>query len=677
MSLWKLNFSNLQKLSLRHFKTPLSILAGAGILTALLLNFEFNIIEAGLYDFRMAKGPQARPDSRITLITLDDATTATLDDLSPLSLEVHARFLESLEKYSPRGVGYLVDMNRVSQLYPQQFRSHPGQKFTEIAIRMERGGTPVIMGTSFDVTGEVLPPYPLSALPHALALIHKDGNVFARDKVTRSALTHLYDKSVFHFELARKLGLISEGHLPRGSFSVPEVDANYFNFRYHGDVALSHASQLSDSERYRRLSFLDVLNGTAPIDSLRDKIVLVGTLTRDDSQDYALTPYSSASFSNPKLAVHANILDSLINDDGVAKTPHYVNVLAIFLLSVFVIAAVMILSPLNGLFATVAVIILFLTFTQLVFYGFGGHSGLWIRVSQPLIGAFLGYYLAVPYRLIREYKKRWDYQRKNKLLVQVEELKTNFMSLVTHDLKTPVARIQGLAEVLLKKAADRLVDRDKETLNHIIQSTDELNRFISSILELAKVESNYIHLRLESKDVNSIIERATAGFRAQARAKNCKITMNLEPLFPIKVDVSMITKVLNNLIDNAIKYSDPGSEISILSVEKNEWVQISVRDQGVGLSPDEIESLFKRFYRAKNQATAQTSGTGLGLYLSKFFIEAHQGRVEVESEQGIGSTFRILLPILPTLPPAAMIRPGLTVSMPEDSGKSSEESTYV
>src|SRR5207237_587377 len=98
------------------------------------------------------------------------------------------------------------------------------------------------------------------------------------------------------------------------------------------------------------------------------------------------------------------------------------------------------------------------------------------------------------YRLIREYKKRWDYQKKNELLTQVEELKTNFLSLVTHDLKTPVARIQGLAEVILKKSSERLLENDKTTLQHIIDSTDELNRFISSILELSKVESNRLHI---------------------------------------------------------------------------------------------------------------------------------------------------------------------------------------
>ena len=144
---------------------------------------------------------------------------------------------------------------------------------------------------------------------------------------------------------------------------------------------------------------------------------------------------------------------------------------------------------------------------------------------------------------------------KNELLTQVEELKTNFLSLVTHDLKTPVARIQGLAEVLLRSGSERHISRDQEALNHIISSTDELNHFISSILELSKVESNHLHLNLESKDVNRLIEHCVEGFNAQARTKKIQIVSNLEPLFPVKIDTSLISKVFNNLIDNALKYS--------------------------------------------------------------------------------------------------------------------------
>ena len=334
------------------------------------------------------------------------------------------------------------------------------------------------------MTGEVLPPYPISTLPHSIAVIHKDGNVFAEDKVTRRALTYLNDRAVFHTDLAIRLGAVSPGRLPRGSFYVPEVDGKYFFFRYHGDTVLDPRDPRDLP--YRRVLYIDVLNGQLPAGAFRGKVVLVGTLSKDDSSDFAFTPYSKTSFSNPKLVVHANILDAIMHNQGVLRAPKWINWLQTFAVTSFVLWWVLNSTPLYGVFATLSLALLMSFIGQLLFQ----VRGVWLKESPTLVGIFVSYYLAVPYRLIREYKKRWEFQRKNELLTQVEELKTNFLSLVTHDLKTPVARIQGLAEVLLRKSSVRLIDRDKETLHHIINSTEELNRFISSILELSKVESN-------------------------------------------------------------------------------------------------------------------------------------------------------------------------------------------
>ncbi len=615
----------------------LFVFAGSVGLTTLLMSLQFNLLEANLYDFRMAHGTPPEPDPNITLVTIDDPTTKSLNEFSPLPLDTHTLFLEALEKFHPKAVGYLVDMNHVSEANPELFRGQWSTRFVETANRMRQNGIPVLLGTPFDVTGEVLPPYPLSSLPHSIAIVHKDGNVFPEDKITRRALTYLYDKPVFHVDLAQQLGLIPQARLTRGSFYVPAVDGHLFFFKYHGNPALQ-----TPPRSYPTLSFIDVLRGSLPDPNfLRDKIVLIGTLTREDSSDYVFTPYSKNSYSNPKIVVHANILDAVIHNQGIIRAPQWVNWIVTFLVTAFVVGWVLNSTPLYGVFATLGLVLIFGLAGQLLF----SLKGFWIRESQPLVGIFVGYYLIVPYRLIIEYKKRWGYQRENELLRQVEELKTNFLSLVTHDLKTPVARIQGLAEVLIRKASGRLIQKDMDTLQTIIGSTDELNRFISSILELTKVESDRIQLNLESKDPNQLIERSIEDFKAQCRAMKIKINADLEPLFPIKIDASLISKVINNLIDNALKYSPADSEIRIQSREVGEWIEIAVTDQGIGMTEDEKKNLFTRFYRAKNDTTTKVAGTGLGLYLTRYFVEAHHGRVEVESEKNKGSTFRILLPM--------------------------------
>ncbi|MEN9722988.1 MAG: hypothetical protein RJB38_974 [Pseudomonadota bacterium] len=621
-------------------ETAIVTCLAAASLTAVLSSLDLFSMEAAFYDFRVRTQLSPRPHPEIVQIAIDETSFARFQEISPLSTTTHAAFLKALARYSPRSVGYLVNLNRSTSMQPPSQRLVASQSFLEAVASLEGRGIPLVIGTAFDVTGEVVPPYPLSTLPHGLAFIHKDGNSFSEDKITRRALAALNDRPSFHLLLAGKTDPKRPEPKPRGTFRLQDIDAEFFYFRYRGNPTRSRGES---PQPYPVIAFQDVLDQKVPPEALEGKILLVGTVAREDSTDFAFSPYSKDPLATPKLTLHSMILDSVLQDDALIRAPNWMASTSTWLTSAMVIAWVLGSNPLIGLLATAGVLLLTGAISWLAFQSWGGHGGLWIETAHPTAGILVSYYLAVPYRLIREYRKRWEYQRKHQLLVEVEELKTNFLSLVTHDLKTPVARIQGLAEVLLMKASLRLTDRDQESVRHIISSTEELNRFISSILELARIESDQVMLRLESKDINALIEKCAETFKAPARAKNCKIELDLEPLFPIRFDPSLIQKVLHNLVDNAIKYGTPGSMIRLVSRDLGEWVEVRVQDQGIGMTESEREHLFKKFYRAKNEATASVGGSGLGLYLSKYFVEAHFGEVRVDSVRGHGSTFTLRL----------------------------------
>jgi signal transduction histidine kinase len=611
----------------------LAVGAGAA-LTFILHSFDLNLFEAHLYDFRMRHKGDHHQAEHTVIVKIDDRTVDRLNEFPPLSMKQHVAMLKLIGQAHPKAIAYFVNFSdslsgeSSDAIKPSE---NQAEQFVQSADEIYASGTPVFIGTDIDVTGEVVPPFPLSKLPHHVARIHKDGVTFSEDKVTRRALFSIYDEPVLHTLLA---GLFTGKSSPveyRGIYHMSEVDAHYFYINYTGPTQ-------DGKQPYAEVSAIDLLRGRVSPETFANKIVLIGTKTREDSNDYVYTPYSHEIFSNAKLTVHANIIETLIHDNAIIKSSRFFDVLLTLFLTCLIIGMVFRTSPIRGVMITTICAAVVIGIALAAFR----WLGVWVDLAHPLLGIFFAYYVFVPYRLIMEYKTRWQFQKKNEVLIQVEELKSNFMSLITHDLKTPVARIQGMAELLGRSGADGSI------VSEILGSTDELNRFITGILELAKIESNRIKLNKQSRDVNKIIDDCVRKFEFQARAKRITISTDLEPLFPIRVDVPLITKVVSNLIDNALKYSPEGARVAIESHESTEhpgFIEISVTDTGHGISQKDLDNLFAKFYRPRNDITMKTKGTGLGLYLSRYFVELHNGTLNAESVEGKGSMFTILLPI--------------------------------
>ncbi len=607
----------------------------AGILTAGLHSTSWDRLEAELFDARIRSARRPQPSQDLVLVAIDEASTAALGELPPLSLTTHARLLEFLVLTKPKAVGLLADLSRSHEVTDPSQRLKAAKRIIQAATNLDAQGGHFLLGTPYDVVGETLPPWPLSSLPHALAVIHRDGNVFAEDKVTRRAWLALEGRPSFHAALAfsDSSGTHSTPATIQGAYSLDDPGSRLVFFRYPKGFS-------SEQIPYPVIRASQILEGKISPEDFRGRTVLIGTWIRQDAGDFTSTPFSRQAFTQPKLAVHGAIWDALRRNDGVIRARPWQNAGLTFIAIFLVCAGVLLTSPLRGLAFAAAV---FLSILVVGFLSFSWGS-VWLRLSQPLLGALLAFYLAVPYRLIREFRSRWEYQRKAELLQQVEELKRHFLSLVTHDLKTPVARIQGLAEQLLRRAGAQAASSERESIQGILRSTDDLNRFITSILELSRLESEVPKLRLESRDLNRLIEGLAQDFRPQAERRGIQLEADLEPLFPIQMDPRLISMVISNLIDNALKYSPDGGSVVIQTRESGEKVQISVKDQGIGLTEAEAGQVFSRFYRGSDPRVLEVPGTGLGLYLSRYFVEAHQGKLSVTSHPGKGSLFQIELP---------------------------------
>jgi signal transduction histidine kinase len=388
------------------------------------------------------------------------------------------------------------------------------------------------------------------------------------------------------------------------------------------------------------VSFIDVLENKISPNYFKNKIVLVGIDTAFEYTDYFKSVYNHRNFAMSKLEAQANIIATLIADNGIIKTPFWLNALLTILFAFLVAYSVFRLTPEKGLILILATTASFLFISWVLFSFFGVAIGM----AQPILAIFICYYFFIPYRLIQENKKFWELTEKNKLLTQVEELKNNFLSLMSHDLKTPLARIQGMADVALNPV-ENLTGGQKNALESIKQSTDELTEFISSILDLSRVESQQIKLNLQSKDVNQLLEEVIKKYEYLALPKRIEIIREFEPIFSVKIDADLMKQVFSNLVENAIKYSPQNSKILVTTEELDGHIIVQVADQGLGITQNEIKNIFTKFYRTKNVKNSQIKGSGLGLYLAKYFVELHKGQISVESLPQQGSTFTVDLPM--------------------------------
>jgi signal transduction histidine kinase len=229
-------------------------------------------------------------------------------------------------------------------------------------------------------------------------------------------------------------------------------------------------------------------------------------------------------------------------------------------------------------------------------------------------------------------------------LYETDDHDLTFVSLAVHELRTPLTIMRGYIEVFEDELADKLNREQKDFMHNMAASAQQLSTFVSNILNVARIEENALVMRLTKEDWDKTLRTACKDMELRAKARGKKLIFKIDKnLPPVAVDRVSIYEVVNNLLDNAVKYMHTDQDIIIRSYEKDGFIETTITDTGIGIPDNLLDHIFDKFYRSHTSKNS-VGGTGLGLYLCKSIISAHGGSMWVQSKEGKGSTFGFSLP---------------------------------
>lgn len=228
---------------------------------------------------------------------------------------------------------------------------------------------------------------------------------------------------------------------------------------------------------------------------------------------------------------------------------------------------------------------------------------------------------------------------------KVSEMKTDFINNMTHEFKTPIATISLASDSILSPVILDNKDKIVRFINIIKQENKRMLSQVEKVLQMAQIEKENVELKFNPMNLHEVIQDAVINAELKVQAKGGNIAINLLAQKPvIQADVTHISSIINNLLDNAEKYTPENPQITISTADVKGGIEFSVSDNGIGMSKDVLKYIFEKFYRVHTGNLHDVKGFGLGLSYVKAMVDAHQGKVSVKSELGKGSTFTVFLP---------------------------------
>lgn len=386
------------------------------------------------------------------------------------------------------------------------------------------------------------------------------------------------------------------------------------------------------SRVFKTYSLSELIYDEIPADAFTNKIVLIGAET--SSAPMYMTPIGTLS----RTEILAHITDTVLGDKWIKRLPFAWYAAGFFLLMLIAVFVITTYPQSVALFFIVWIATLLAALSAWVFDTFY----FWSPAFSPFVLLGTTWIIFIGYQATKIERQNFLLQQEQEYRAELEQLKNNFVSLISHDLKTPIAKIQAIVDRLQTQySPETELGQD---LKSVRLFSDELNRYIQSILKVLRVESRDFKINKEVADINEIIEEALNHLRPLAREKGIQIHTSLEPMFSVEFDTTLLKEVVINLIENAIKYTPSGGMIEVISHESENDIHVTVKDTGEGVKPEDMENVWRKFTRGSDQ-DLRTKGTGLGLYLVKYFIELHGGKVSMESKVGQGTTVSFSLPL--------------------------------
>lgn len=265
-------------------------------------------------------------------------------------------------------------------------------------------------------------------------------------------------------------------------------------------------------------------------------------------------------------------------------------------------------------------------------------------INQSLV--LLVFTVFVVFLLLINYFRFFEYFINYRKLQEVDKMKDEFISMVSHEIKTPLATVKGYLDMLFQGLTGQFDENTKEHLVKISANVGRLDLLVSELLDVSRLEQDRMQFDMQPVDVTIVVQNVLDEIGDQAKNKGLAIEHNkLTQTPPVFADPDRLHQIFENLIGNAIKYTPKGKIIIHYELDKGQ-LKTMIKDSGIGMAPLDTKRLFERFYRIKNEKTMNISGTGLGLWITKAISKRMNGNIVVKSQENIGSEFSVILPFI-------------------------------